>query len=79
MAKGKGKSENTPEDLDARLLAQMLEDFLEESCELLDDLNTALTELEKNTDDAELINRIFHCMIPEPCHHRYKITHPYLY
>ena len=45
--------------MDARLLAQMLEDFLDESQEHVDDLNDALIELEKNPVDTELINRIF--------------------
>ncbi len=46
-------------DLDAQLLAQMLEDFLEESQEYLDRLNLDLARLEETPDDGELINDIF--------------------
>lgn len=46
-------------DLDAELLAQMAEDFLEESCEHLDHLNLDLLRLEDNPGDEELINDIF--------------------
>jgi two-component system chemotaxis sensor kinase CheA len=47
------------EVLDARLLALMLEDFLEESQEHLDRLNLGLAQLEEKPDDGELINEIF--------------------
>mgnify|MGYP000845340525 FL=1 len=46
-------------DLDAELLAQMEEDFLEESSEHLDHLNLDLLRLEDNPEDEELINEIF--------------------
>ncbi len=46
-------------DLDAELLAQMAEDFLEESSEHLDHLNLDLLRLEDNPEDEELINEIF--------------------
>lgn len=46
-------------DLDAELLAQMSEDFLEESAEHLDHLNLDLLRLEDNSKDEELINEIF--------------------
>lgn len=48
-----------PLDLDAELLAQMAEDFLEESSEHLDHLNVDLLRLEDNPRDEELINEIF--------------------
>jgi two-component system chemotaxis sensor kinase CheA len=47
------------EVLDARLLALMLEDFLEESQEHLDQLNLGLAQLEERPDDGDLINEIF--------------------
>lgn len=47
------------EELDVRLLARMLEDFLEESQEHLDQLNLGLAQLEEKPDDGELINEIF--------------------
>lgn len=46
-------------DLDAELLAQMAEDFLEEASEHLDHLNLDLLRLEDNPEDEELINEIF--------------------
>lgn len=46
-------------DLDSELLAQMAEDFLEESSEHLDHLNLDLLRLEDNPADEELINEIF--------------------
>jgi two-component system chemotaxis sensor kinase CheA len=45
-------------DLDAQLLAQMREDFLAESQEILDRLGPLLVELEKG-DDPDLINTLF--------------------
>ena len=47
------------QDLDAQLLQQMLEDFLEESAEHLDQLNLNLVRLEENPEDEDLINEIF--------------------
>jgi len=47
------------EDLDARLLNQMLQDFLEESQEHLDQLNLKLTLLEENPVKEEIVNEIF--------------------
>ena len=47
------------QDLDAQLLGQMLEDFLEESAEHLDQLNLSLVRLEENPEDEELVNEIF--------------------
>jgi two-component system, chemotaxis family, sensor kinase CheA len=47
------------EDLDSKLLAQMLDDFLEESQEHLDQLNLNLAKLEDSPEDDELINEIF--------------------
>jgi len=47
------------QDLDAQLLGQMLEDFLEESGEHLDQLNLSLVRLEENPEDEELVNEIF--------------------
>ncbi len=46
-------------DLDAELLAQMAEDFLEESSEHLEQLNLDLLKLEDSPGDEELINKIF--------------------
>ena len=47
------------EELDAKLLKQMRQDFIEESLDLLDQLNLNLTQLEKTPTDADLINTIF--------------------
>ena len=49
---------NDLNDLDAQLLAQMREDFLAESGEILDRLGSLLTELEQ-TSSSEVINSIF--------------------
>ena len=46
-------------DIDAKILAQMFEDFLEESQDFLDQLNLNLTQLEENPDDANVVNEIF--------------------
>lgn len=46
-------------DLDAELLDQMAQDFLEESREHLDHLNLDLVRLEENPEDEALINEIF--------------------
>lgn len=51
--------ENITQDLDAQLLGQMLEDFLEESGEHFDQLNLSLIKLEESPEDEELINEIF--------------------
>lgn len=50
---------NGVSDLDTELLAQMEDDFLEESREHLDQLNLDLVRLEENPEDEELINEIF--------------------
>ncbi|MFZ5799321.1 MAG: hypothetical protein C4563_02335 [Desulfobulbus sp.] len=50
---------NDVQDLDAQLLKQMLEDFLEEALELLDQLNLNLIQLEDEPDNSDLINQIF--------------------
>jgi len=47
------------QDLDALLLARMLEDFLEESREHLEKLTLSLTMLERSHQDRELIDEIF--------------------
>ena len=47
------------QDLDAQLLQQMLQDFLGEALELLDQLNLNLIQLEEEPDNADLINQIF--------------------
>lgn len=46
-------------DLDAELLEQMAQDFLDESREHLDHLNLDLVRLEENPEDESLINEIF--------------------
>jgi two-component system, chemotaxis family, sensor kinase CheA len=46
-------------DFDAKILAQMFEDFLEESQDFLDQLNLNLTQLEENPEDGNLVNEIF--------------------
>lgn len=51
--------ENELGDLDANLIAQMLGDFLDESQEYLDQLNSGITRLETNPDDKEVINELF--------------------
>lgn len=48
-----------PQGLDEQLLAQMLEDFMEESLENLDRLNFNLTQLEEDPENQELISEIF--------------------
>jgi len=45
--------------LDEQLLAQMLEDFMEESLEHLDQLNFNLTQLEEDPENQEIIGEIF--------------------
>ncbi|HBI14156.1 MAG TPA: hypothetical protein DDY20_01310 [Desulfobulbaceae bacterium] len=51
--------QNDVQDLDAQLLKQMLQDFLEEALELLDQLNLNLIQLEDEPDNSDLINQIF--------------------
>jgi len=51
--------DQSQDDFDVRLLAQMREDFLEESQEHLDQLNLGLTRLEENPHDVEIINELF--------------------
>lgn len=50
---------NDVQDLDAQLLKQMLQDFLEEALELLDQLNLNLIQLEEEPENEELISQIF--------------------
>ncbi len=47
------------DDLDAQLLKQMFDDFMEESQEHLDTLNTRLARLEEDPRSEEVINEIF--------------------
>ena len=51
--------ENKVQDLDDQLLARMLQDFLEEAQEHLDQLNLNLIQLEEGPEDEELIDQIF--------------------
>ena len=51
--------QNDAQDLDTQLLKQMLQDFLEEALELLDQLNLHLIQLEEEPENDELINQIF--------------------
>ncbi|MDY6972640.1 MAG: Hpt domain-containing protein, partial [Thermodesulfobacteriota bacterium] len=51
--------ENEDQDLDDRLLARMLRDFLEEAPEHLDQLNLKLIQLEKEPEEDELIDDVF--------------------
>lgn len=50
---------NDVQDLDAQLLKQMLQDFLEEANDLLDQLNLHLIQLEGEPDNEDLISQIF--------------------
>lgn len=50
---------NDVQDLDAQLLKQMLQDFLEEANDLLDQLNLHLIQLEGEPENEDLINQIF--------------------
>ncbi|MDD3618333.1 MAG: Hpt domain-containing protein [Desulfobulbaceae bacterium] len=50
---------NDQQDLDARLLEQMRQDFLEEASDLLDQLNLHLIQLEEEPDSDELANQVF--------------------
>lgn len=47
------------QDLDAQLLQQMLQDFLGEALELLDQLNLNLIQLEEEPDNGDLISQVF--------------------
>lgn len=51
--------QNDVQDLDAQLLKQMLQDFLGEALELLDQLNLNLIQLEDEPDNEDLISQIF--------------------
>ena len=51
--------QNDIQDLDDQLLARMLQDFLEEAPEHLDQLNLNLIQLEQDPDDDALIDEIF--------------------
>ena len=51
--------QNDVQDLDAQLLKQMLQDFLGEALELLDQLNLNLIQLENEPANEDLINQIF--------------------
>jgi len=51
--------EKEAQDLDSQILEQMLQDFLEEALELLDQLNLVLIQLEDEPDDQDAINQIF--------------------
>jgi len=50
---------NDVQDLDAQLLKQMLQDFLEEANDLLDQLNLHLIQLEGEPENEDLISQIF--------------------
>ena len=50
---------NDVQDLDNQILKQMLQDFLEEAQELLDQLNLNLIQLESEPENEDLINQLF--------------------
>jgi len=52
-------NEKDVQDLDNQILKQMLQDFLEEALELLDQLNLILIQLEDDPDSEDSINQIF--------------------
>lgn len=52
-------NEKDVQDLDDQILKQMLQDFLEEAMELLDQLNLILIQLEDEPDNEDSINQIF--------------------
>ena len=52
-------NEKDIQDLDNQILKQMLQDFLEEALELLDQLNLILIQLEDEPDNEDSINQIF--------------------
>lgn len=51
--------EKNAQDLDDQILQQMLQDFLEEALELLDQMNLNLIQLEDDPGNGEFINLIF--------------------
>jgi len=51
--------EKDAQDLDDQILKQMLQDFLEEALELLDQLNLILIQLEDEPDNEDSISQIF--------------------
>lgn len=52
-------NEKDVQDLDNQILKQMLQDFLEEALELLDQLNLILIQLEDEPDNEDSVNQIF--------------------
>ncbi|MCL7488128.1 MAG: Hpt domain-containing protein [Desulfobulbaceae bacterium] len=52
-------NEKNAQDLDDQILKQMLQDFLEEALELLDQLNLVLIQLEDEPENEDSINQIF--------------------
>lgn len=52
-------NENDVQGLDDQILKQMLQDFLEEAMELLDQLNLILIQLEDEPENEDSINQIF--------------------
>lgn len=52
-------NEKDVQDLDNQLLQQMLQDFLEEALELLDQLNLVLIQLEDEPDNQDSISQVF--------------------
>lgn len=52
--------ESNIQDLDDQLLSEMLQDFLKEAPEHLDQLNLNLIQLQEDPEEEELINEIFH-------------------
>jgi len=51
--------ESNTQDLDDLLLAEMLQDFLKEAPEHLDQMNLNLIQLQENPEEEELVNEIF--------------------
>ncbi len=51
--------ESNTQDLDDLLLAEMLQDFLKEAPEHLDQMNLNLIQLQEDPEEEELINKIF--------------------
>ena len=52
-------NEKDIQDLDNQILKQMLQDFLEEALELLDQLNLILIQLEDEPESEDSVNQIF--------------------
>lgn len=52
-------NEKDVQDLDNQILKQMLQDFLDEATELLDQLNLVLIQLEDEPENEDSINQIF--------------------